>query len=437
VPQKGFRRILAADNPDGRRGRVQVSLSGLSDLSDPSDSTMQLFGQGLHRSMLPLLRGALDERHILHINPKQAVFSMKQNGKVLELLMRFEEMGIPSIDCIICHRGKRVFRHQSGFSDEARTKRLDGSERYNIYSCSKPITCTAALQLVEQGMLRLDDAVYEYLPEFRKMKKRNGDKLETVQNTMTIRHLFTMTAGLSYNTNSENLQLGKKETQGRMPTRTAMQYLARDPLGFEPGTQWQYSLCHDVLAAVVEVVSGERFGIYVKKNIFDRLGMKHSTFLLPEDELNQIAAQYRYDPETQKFNACGPQIQTFKLGTEYESGGAGCISSAADYSAFLEGLRSGERLLRRDTIAQMSSPQISETVAQTFTETRYSYGLGVRCPKPGMDTQDFGWGGAAGAYLSILPDAEASIFHVQHVITSPNQGLRSLFVDALLQDLQS
>ena len=70
--QKGFRRILAADNQMGRRGRVQVSLSGLSDLSDPSDSTMQLFGQGLHRAY-SLFRGALDERHILHINPKQAV----------------------------------------------------------------------------------------------------------------------------------------------------------------------------------------------------------------------------------------------------------------------------------------------------------------------------------------------------------------------------
>ena len=131
------------------------------------------------------------------------------------------------------------------------------------------------------------------------------------------------------------------------------------------------------------------------------------------------------------------QLVTFKLGTEYESGGAGCISCADDYIAFLENLRSGERLLRRDTIAEMTRPQISKNVAKTYLESGYSYGLGVRCQRPGMDTQNYGWGGAAGAYLAILPEAEASIFHIQHVICSPNQAMRSFFVNALLQDLHS
>ena len=177
-----------------------------------------------------------------------------------------------------------------------------------------------ALQLVEQGMLRLDDAVYEYLPEFRKMKNATATNWKPC-NTMTIRHLFHHDCRTQLQHQFGKPPAGKKETQGRMPTRTATQYLARDPLGFEPGTQWQYSLCHDVLAAVVEVVSGERFGIYVKKYLRPTRNEAFH-FSAAQDELNQIAAQYRYDPETQKFNACGPQIQTFKLGTEYESGGA-------------------------------------------------------------------------------------------------------------------
>ena len=122
---------------------------------------------------------------------------MKQNGETLNLLKQFEKLGIPSIDCIVYQRGKCVFRYKSGFSDEARTKPVDGTERYNIYSCSKVITCTAVMQLVERDVIRLDDAVYEYLPEFKNMKKIVDGRLEPVKNTMTVRHLMTMTAGLT------------------------------------------------------------------------------------------------------------------------------------------------------------------------------------------------------------------------------------------------
>jgi len=363
---------------------------------------------------------------------------MKQNGETLNMLKSFEPLGIPSIDCVVYHKGNCVFRYQSGYSDEVRRKPVDGTERYNIYSCSKVITCTAVMQLVEKDVIRLDDAVYEYLPEFRDMKKTVDGRIEAVKNTMTVRHLLTMTAGLTYNTGSENLQRGKQETGGRMPTREAMKYLALDPLVFEPGSSWQYSLCHDVLAAVVEVASGKRFGLYVKENIFDRTGMKHSTFLLPEDELPQIAAQYRFDAQSGKYNPCGPKIQSFELGSEYESGGAGCISSTDDYIAFLENLRSGERLLRRDTITQMICPGIGKAPEKAYhqmSRPQYSYGLGVRCPKPGSSALDWGWGGAAGAYLAIIPPLEITFFYAQHVLSSPVQQIRKNLTEAVIRDI--
>jgi len=361
---------------------------------------------------------------------------MKQNGETLKLLKHFEQLGVPSIDCAVFHKGKCVFRYRSGFSDEARTRPVDGSERYNIYSCSKVITCTAALQLLEKDALRLDDAVYEYLPEFRHMTKRVDGRIEEVRNTMTLRHLFTMTAGMTYALGTENLLRGKEETRGTMPTRVAMKYLAQDPLIFEPGSAWNYSLCHDVLAAVVEVVSGQRFGLYVKENIFDRVGMKNSTFLLPDGELDQIAAQYRFDAENKKYVPCGPRIQSFKLGSAYESGGAGCISTVDDYIACLEALRSGETLLQRKTLAAMTTPQISKEAQKTFNLPEYSYGLGVRCPRPGGTGRDFGWGGAAGAWLGILPEEEVSVYYAQHVLLSPAQPLRIKLRDTVLKDLR-
>lgn len=364
---------------------------------------------------------------------------MKQDGETLHFLKHLESLGIPSIDCTVFQHGECVFRYRSGFSDEARTKPVDGSERYNLYSCSKLITCTAALQLVEKDIIRLDDAVHEYLPEFRHMRKLENGRLEEVRNTMTLRHLFTMTAGLTYNLGSENIRRGASETGGAMPTREAMKYLASDPLIFEPGSSWNYSLCHDVLAAVVEIASGKRFGLYVKENIFDRLGMKRSTFLLPENELSEIAAQYRFDAESGKYNFCGPKIQGYKLGSEYESGGAGCVSTADDYMIFLENLRTGERLLRRETIARMASPQISLAAEKAYSASTgmpgYSYGLGVRCPKHGSAELDYGWGGAAGAYLAIIPSKEVSIFHVQHVLASPAQKIRAALRETVVKDL--
>jgi CubicO group peptidase (beta-lactamase class C family) len=206
---------------------------------------------------------------------------VKQDGETLKLLKHFESLGIPGFDCIVLRRGKCIFRFKSGFSDVEKSRPVTGNERYNIYSCSKLITCTAALMLVEKDIIRLDDAVHEYLPEFKHMKKMADGVIENVKNTMTLRHLFTMTAGLTYNVDSENIKRGIAETNGTMQTREAMKYLACDPLAFEPGSSWLYSLSHDVLAAIVEVVSGKQFGEFVKENIFDVAGMKRSTFCFP------------------------------------------------------------------------------------------------------------------------------------------------------------
>ena len=362
---------------------------------------------------------------------------MNQHGKVFDLLKQFEAMGIPLLDCVVYHKGKCVFRHMAGFSDEAKTKPVTGKELYNLYSCSKLITCTAALQLVEKGEIGLDAPVYDYLPEFRQLTKRVDDRIEPVRNTMTVRHLFTMTAGLTYDVESENLKRGQADTNGEMPTREAMKYLAQDPLVFEPGTCWRYSLCHDVLAAIVEVVAGVTFGAYVRKHIFDPCGMTHSTFLLPDEYLPEIAAQYWWEEEEKKFRFVGPRIGQYKLGSRYESGGAGCISTVEDYILFLENLRAGEALLRRDTVKLMSTPQVPPEMKPFMLHPSYSYGLGVRCPWPDAWKPDFGWGGAAGAFLAVLPEAEATLFYAQHVRKTPNRELRIELPLAVVEDLKN
>lgn len=337
------------------------------------------------------------------------------------------EMGIPGYDCIVYHNGECVYRHQNGYSDRENKIKMNGTEKYNIYSCSKPITCTAALQLYEKGLYKLDDKLSDYMPEFETMYVKTDDGIKKAENSITIKDLFCMTAGFSYDICSPMIELCKKETNGKCQTRELMKYLAKEPLLFEPGERYEYSLCHDVLAAFVEVLSDMRFGEYVKKHIFEPLGMNNSTFLLDDSELNTICPQY-----TGEKIELRERTIDYKFGSEYESGGAGCISTVDDYIKFLEALREGDLILKNKTIDLMSTNHLSESQSVTCPGT-YGYGLGVRCPKDDSVT-DFGWGGAAGAYMFIDRVNCITAFYAQHVLNDPSQIVRNDIV-AIIQNI--
>ena len=353
--------------------------------------------------------------------------------KTREYLDEFVRRGIPGMDICVMQNGKEIFREWRGVSDEAGTP-MNGRERYNIYSCSKVFTCTAAMMLVEEGRLSLDDELATYLPEFAHMQVKTENGLRDAKTPITVRHLFTMTAGLSYNMESDEISRGIQETEGKGSTREMMKYIAKMPLEFEPGEKWNYSLCHDVLAAVVEVVAGKRFGLFVKERIFDVCGMTDSTFLLPREELPTLSAQYLY--EHGEFKNVGREIQRYKIGESYESGGAGAISTVGDYIRFLEGLRT-YRLLKPETVALMARDQLTKEQDASYWNTGdYSYGLGVRAPLAENSSRtDFGWGGAAGAYLSIDPVNNLSVYYAQHVLASPNGALRKDIIEAVKLDL--
>lgn len=363
---------------------------------------------------------------------------MDRFQKITDFLLCLRAQGTPSVDCAVMQDGKLIYRYMDGCSDTAGTVPLNGKERYSIYSCSKPITVTALLQLYEKGAFRLDEPVSRYLPEFAEMTVQTENGVKKAENPITIRNLFTMTAGLSYNLRSPMLEKAREETGGRCPTRETMQYLAQEPLLFEPGTCWKYSLCHDVLAALLEVLTGGKFADYVQKNIFDPLDMRDSTFrTAAHPEKLGLCAKYRFKDGVHQ--PIGPEI-AYNLGTEYASGGAGCVSTVEDYLRFLEALRVGDVILKRQTVDLMTSAQVADCVIplENFSyRPEYGYGLGVRCPQIGKSAQDFGWGGAAGAYLAVDRTRNYSLFYVQHVLSSPVQKLRSNVRRVLLECLDA
>ena len=353
--------------------------------------------------------------------------------KLEALFDSFLEMGVPGYECAILKDGQTVYRFCGGYSDIDKRIPMTTNERYNIYSCSKVITCVAAMQLYEKGLFKLEDRLCEYMPEFSEMTVQRKDGVIKAQNPILIKHLFNMTAGFSYNTDSPMLMLAKEQTGGKCPTRRTMEYLAKEPLMFEPGSYWNYSLCHDVLAALVEVISGERFGEYVKSHIFDPLNMTRSTFLLPESELDTLCEQYRFDKKEKRAVNVGKSISKYKLGALYESGGAGAVSTVDDYVKFLEAMRIGDIIIGKDTVDLMTKDCLDDMSRQYYWYTDYGYGLGVRTPVADK-TYDFGWGGAAGAFLMIDRVHGISAYYSQHLLSSPNSQQRKTVLASTITD---
>lgn len=354
---------------------------------------------------------------------------------VKRLCDSFLDAGMPGFDLAVLKNGECVLRYMNGYSDLEKQIKINGKERYNIYSCSKPITCVSAMQLWEKKMFSLDDELSRYMPEFADMTVMTENGVKKAEKPILIKHLFEMTAGFSYNCYSPKLMELREKTDGRCPLREVARSLAKEPLLFEPGERWEYSLCHDVLAALVEVISGEKFESYVKKHIFDPLQMNDSTFMLPEEELETISPLYRF--ENGRPASVDRHIIPYKMGSEYASGGAGGISTADDYMKFLEGLRT-YKLIAPETLELMKTPRIQAHQAGKYWHfARHGYGLGIRCSGGNKHHSDFGWDGAAGAYLAQETEKGISIFFACHLLSSPVQSLYPMLYRLIMSELFS
>lgn len=335
--------------------------------------------------------------------------------------------GAPGVDCIVKMGYETVYRHQAGCADREANRPMTGSESFYLFSTTKPITCTAVMQLYEQGKFLLTDPVSDYIPEFRNMqvKPRGADILSPVQNPITVADLLSMSSGLDYDVTAPEIRQVQQATGGRAPTVEVIRALAKRPLWFEPGTHWQYSLSHDVLGALVEVVSGQRFGTYLKEHIFEPLGMTHTGFKPRPD----MMAMYRRDPETGTVSRI-PTENEFILGSEYECGGAGLISTVEDYSKFAAAMANGgrtpdgEHILSQNTIDLMRTNRLDEIKMKDYGYSclgSYGYGLGVRTMVNPMlcgansPVGEFGWDGAAGSYVLIDPKNNLSLFYAQQM----------------------
>lgn len=346
----------------------------------------------------------------------------------------FLEMGVPGFDLAVIKDGQCILRYMNGYSDLENKIPMKGDERYRLYSCSKPITCTAALQLWEKGLFRLEDKVSDYLPEYEHMTVLDEDgSIRPAKTDMLIANLFQMTAGLTYNYRSPKLIELCKQTNNMCSTREVVRAIAGEPLLFDPGTRYKYSFAHDILGALIEVLSGQLFEDYVKDHIFTPLGMDQSTFRLPEAEFDTLTCQYRFDKEAGRAVEIARSNE--RVGKRFTSGSGGCVSTVDDYVKFGMAMCKGEKLLKRDTIKMMTVDRLTPYQKQFYPGKETSYGLGVRVPATGSWRTEFGWGGAAGAFIAMDPVHDLVIFYAQQMLSSPNQKLRGNLYPMVMEEL--
>ncbi len=341
----------------------------------------------------------------------------------------------------VIHKGKEVFRNEYGMADREKNIPMEKNSIFRCYSMTKPVTSVAVMMLVEAGKLSLSDAVSIYLPGFRNQKVLAENGLVPVERDVTIQDLMDMTAGVVYPDASfpagavmqEMIdEYYRKIFEEDKPTSTydLANLIGEQPLAFQPGTQWNYSFCADVLGAVVEVVSGKTYGEYLREAIFEPLGMVDTDFYVPEEKQDRFCQNYQYMPETKTLEPCTWQhlgLSYFHLKKPaFESGGAGLVSTIDDYAKFVrmmlgKGTVDGVRILGRKTVEWMTQNHLNENQIKTLDwEALKGYGYG-NLMRVMIDEEhaemigsngEYGWDGWLGSYVCMDPKEDLAIIYV-------------------------
>lgn len=336
------------------------------------------------------------------------------------------EKGVPGCGLTVWIDHKPVYRH---FTGEGRPGQpIDGTETYWLYSATKVFTMTAAMIAIEKGLMKLDDPVSKFLPEYANLTVRDGEEIRPAKTVLTIEHLMSMQGGLDYELGTPAIRACLKENGKETTTRQIAAALASQPLNFDPGTHMKYSLCHDVVGAVIEAASGQPFSQFVHENIIAPLGMKTMTFHPTPEQYARMGACYQWDAK-ERPQSRSQMANPYRLMSEaYESGGAGLLGDLDSYILLADALANdgvganGVRILSRASIDEMRRDRMvgaSRKDFDTLNKVGYSYALGVRTLVDNSLSRspigEFGWDGAAGAWTMVDVDRHIAAFYVQHV----------------------
>ena len=375
-----------------------------------------------------------------------------------ELMQDFLRVGPVGCGVAITRDGREIFSGCAGYADAAAGTPLRRDTIVRLYSNSKVFTNIALMTLYERGRFLLDDPVEKYLPEFANPKVGffTGNGVYSVRpaaRSIRVRDLMSMASGLPYDghitgggfsmTHSGLADaLDELESRGGYTVRDFSRRIAQVPLLFDPGASWSYGYSHDVIGALIEVLSDMEFEEYLHKAIFDPLGLKDTSFFIADAKRDRLSKLYG----AKDAQGGNPLITDRDGGYEaahgFKSGGGGQLSTLDDFSRFasalsLGGALDGVRIIGRKTIDLMRENHLNPAQLEAFRAAHrngweflsgYGYGLGVRTliskPDAGANGSlgEFGWAGAAGTYMVADPQERFSVAYVQQVLPNPYEG---------------
>lgn len=370
---------------------------------------------------------------------------------------------ISGANCLIFKDGKEIGYWESGLADIEAKLPFKRDTLCRLYSMSKPVTAVGVMKLLEEGKLELDQCVSEFLPEFGNLKVCDDGKIRKSGRPLKIQDLLNMTSGYPYGGDANE---GYRQTSrliddlnqhfDTITTREFARRIADIPVIFEPGTNYEYGFSADILGAVVEVVSGQRFSVYMKEKIFDPLGMKDTGYWVPAEKQNRLSKVYRRpedgsnNPTLFTWNNLGIQDKMDKE-PAFESGGAGLVSTIDDYMRFVRmlvngGELDGVRILQERTVQFMSEAKLRTNLQQFFDwkmehMSGYSYANLCRvCIEPGKSKYlaqkgEFGWDGWLGPYMLVDPVNKLGLVYLQQMCDSGTtdvlRSIRNILYSAL------
>ena len=387
------------------------------------------------------------------LDPKAAGFDPARLARIDEHLTTkyIEPRKIAGCQVLVARHGYLAHRSSLGCMDLERAVPTADDAIWRLYSMTKPITGVALLSLIERGLAKLTDPVHRFLPEWKdvevEVRADDGTRsLVTPHRPMSIRDAMMHMTGIGFGPPEARLNLenlGTGDSSRRMDPSTTLadlsKLLAGEPLRFHPGTQWLYSWSTDLCSALVEAISGERFGAFLDAHLFEPLGMTDTGFSVPEADAGRVTALYGRGPDKQLRLLDDPEKGRLLRVPALESGGGGLVGTLDDYARFCQmllngGELDGVRILGRPTVEMMRTNHLPGggelrdfALPNGYGEVGFEgngFGLTVAVGMgPGATAGvgpagDFMWGGAASTAFWIDPTEDLFVVFMTQLMPS-------------------
>ncbi len=388
-------------------------------------------------------------------NPEQFGFSSQRLTRITKVMQRYIDDGKSAgIITLVARQGTVVHLQKCGYQNLAEQIPIAMDTLFRIYSMTKPITSVALMMLYEQGLVRLEDPVHKFIPQFKSLKVlQAGGKLVAPTTDLTIWHLLTHTAGLSYGSEADSLidKLYLDADLGN-PAHTNEEMiglLTELPLRYHPGDNWHYSCATDVVGYIIELISGLSLFEFFKKHIFLPLGMHETFFKVPGELSHRFSEVYGMTKE--KFlDVIDTTVAGDFMKDSRESGGAGLVSTVADYYRFAHcmlnmGELDGVRLLGPRTVELMRCNHLPVSLLPlTFDGKPWpgnGFGLGFSMVLDITQSDmrgcvgSHGWGGWASTYFWLDPIEQILGILMLQYVPSGTYPIRNIFRSTVYQAL--